>query len=225
MGNGCIWFIVVIIMLFWASKEPISLCIVIGLFFTYLIVNTIKDNRFYRTLMKEKKERESKYSIDNKKNDITLPQINTIKAEKTIITCLEELYSWINENTLVSVRETDEEYFIIKAMNATDLRININESHNINVNIKRIIRQLEKFEADDKFISSWDSDIIHKYNILAPPAEAIRQHNELWNEAEFDFHSLADQMRELLPTEEHNEDIEELLDYDDIFDDDEMDFL
>jgi hypothetical protein len=216
MGNGCIWLIVGIIMLFWASKEPISLCIVIGIFFTYLIVNTIKDNRFYRTLMKEKKERESRFPIDNKKNDVTLSQINTIKAEKTIITCLEELYCWINENTLVSVRETDEDYFIIEAMNATDLRININESHNINVNIKRIIRQLEKFDGSEKSKKTMNFNFAASYMLDFP----IYSYDKEWNEAEFDFHSLADQLRELLPTEKHNEDIEELLDYDDIFDDD-----
>ncbi|MCL2247515.1 MAG: hypothetical protein FWC10_10500 [Lentimicrobiaceae bacterium] len=221
MGNGCIWFIIGIIILFWASKEPISLCIVIGIFFTYLIVNTIKDNKFYRTLMKEKKERESRYPIDNKKNDFTLSQIHTIKAEKTIITCLEELYCWIHENTQLLVRESGEDYFIIQAPNKTDLKININESQNINVNIKRIIKQLEKFDGSEKSKKTMNFNFAAS-DMLDFPIFSLKKE---WNEAEFDFHSLAEQLRELLPTEKHDEDIEELLDYDDIFGDDEMDFL
>jgi len=44
--------------------------------------------------------------IDNNKNDIILCKINTIEEEKTIITCLEELYSWIHANTQFLVSET-----------------------------------------------------------------------------------------------------------------------
>jgi len=132
MGNGCIWIIIWIILIYWASMEPISLLIVVGIFVIYLIVSNVKFNREYRTLMEQKEERER----DNNKSDITLCKINTIKEEKTIITCLEELYCWINENTQCFVRESYEDSFIIETLNNTDLKIKINESHNLNVNIK-----------------------------------------------------------------------------------------
>jgi hypothetical protein len=169
--------------------------------------------------MKQKEECESMYPMDNNKNDITLCKINTIEEEKTIITCLEELYSWIHANTQFLVRESDEDYFIIDLPNNTDLKIKINESHNINVNIKRIIRQLEKFEAHTRFISSWHPDISRKYNIYGLSFYAITQHNERWEQSEYDFHFLANQLRDLLPTEEQDEDIDDILDDDDIFDD------
>ena len=196
--------------------EPISLLIVVGIIVIYLIVSNVKFNREYRTLMEQKEERESQSPMDNNKSDITLRKINTIKEEKTIITCLEELYCWINENTQCFVRESYEDSFIIEALNNTDLEIKINESHNLNVNIKRIIKQLEKFDGSEKSKETMNFNFAASCMLDFP----IYSFDKEWNEAEFDFHFLADQLRDLLPTEEQNENIDDISDYDDdIFDD------
>ena len=217
---GCFWIIIGGIAILWASTEPISFLIAVGIFIIYVIVSNVKFNREYRTLMKEKAERERMYPMDINKNNITSSKINTIKEEKTNITCLEELYDWIHGNTQFLVRESDEDYFIIEAPNNTDLKIKINESDNINDNLKRIIKQLEKFDAHTRFISSWNSDISRKYNIFGLPFYAITQHNEMWEQSEYDFHLLADYLKDLLPIENHNENIDDISDYDeDLFDD------
>jgi len=94
MGDGCFWIIVGIIGIIWASIEPISLLVVIGIFIIYVIVVNVKSHREYRTLMKEKAERESiSPNYNNRKsnkilnqeeakNDTTLPTIQQKKIRQ-----------------------------------------------------------------------------------------------------------------------------------------------
>jgi preprotein translocase subunit YajC len=231
MGDGCFWILLGIIAFIWISLEPISGLIVLGLLIIiFVIIGVTKSNKFDREskeLIEKVKELECMFPQENNK-DITLSKIK----EKPNITSLEDLYTWIHANTSFLVAENDENHFILEAINKADLEIAINENHDINVNINKIIRQLEKFDASDNYTDSWNEDFTRKYNIYGIPFYQITQHNEMWDEAESEFRALAEDLKELLKENFQSEKDDVLLDSDeylfdiddDVLDSDDMNF-
>ena len=200
MKNGCFFIIIGIIAFIWISLEPISGSICLGIFIIIVIAGVInsnnKFNKEYETLMKQKEERESKFPAENYDyNNLSIT--HETKKEITVISCLKNVYDWINENTQLFVRENGENYFIIEAPNNTDFEIKINEKSEINVNIKRIIKQLEEYDGNENSKESFNFNYAASYMLDFPIFSLEKEPNE----AEDDFHYLAEQLRELFHLE------------------------
>jgi hypothetical protein len=72
------------------------------------------------------------------------------------ITCLQELYDWINNSNICVVTETGDNYFLVEAPNNADVHIWVEKDADINNIICKTIKQLEEFDADEQFMELWD---------------------------------------------------------------------
>ncbi|MDR1984555.1 MAG: hypothetical protein LBQ28_07020 [Prevotellaceae bacterium] len=84
--------------------------------------------------------------------------MNKIPGQKNKISCLQELFDWIEKSNVCLVSEKENDYFRIEAPNNADVFVNIENDDDIEDIISRTIERLDDFDADERFMELWSKE-------------------------------------------------------------------
>jgi hypothetical protein len=87
--------------------------------------------------------------------------------QKNKITCLQELFDWIENSTDCHVFDKEDDNFSIEAPNNAVWQIQFEKDDNIDDIIVKAIKQLEKFDADEEFMDLWSKEFA-EHNHFTP---------------------------------------------------------
>jgi hypothetical protein len=104
--------------------------------------------------------------------------------QKQEITSLQELFDWIEKNSLCIITEKNKNFFYIATPLNTDVFIGIEDEDSLEDILYKTIKNLEDFDVDERFIDLWDKD-------LYSPSIFLR----MLQEDEVRFQELADKLR------------------------------
>ena len=107
------------------------------------------------------------------------------------ITCLNELFEWIDNSDICCVSEKGDDYFYIETPNDGDVFISVEKDGNIDSIISCTIELLQNFDADERFTELWSKDFA-KRNQFKPS-----QFLKMLQENEASFKELAEKLEDV----------------------------
>jgi hypothetical protein len=96
--------------------------------------------------------------------------------QKNKITSVQELIDWIDNEDVCHVTEQDKNCFRVEAPNNADVHIWVKVNDNINDIISDTAKQLEAFDADERFMELWSKEFAEHNHFL--PSHFIRMLQE-----------------------------------------------
>jgi hypothetical protein len=112
--------------------------------------------------------------------------------QKEKITSLQKLIDWIDNSNICHVTEQGDDYFLVEASNNADVHVWVKENDNINDIISDTARQLEEFDADERFMELWSKEFA-EHNHFSPS-----QFIKMLQEDEKTFRDVAYRLRDFV---------------------------